>query len=65
MPDERTHTRRTRTGTTRPPAPTFGRPSPALNARAERGYARFLAHITQVPDASTGDHDQDDGARHR
>ncbi|MFF0401920.1 hypothetical protein ACFYSJ_40415 [Streptomyces sp. NPDC005248] len=38
---------------------------PALNARAERGYARFLAHITQVPDASTGDHDQDDGARHR
>ncbi|MEU7088132.1 hypothetical protein [Streptomyces achromogenes] len=44
--------------------PAFGRPSPALIARADRGYARFLA--VQAPDADTGDHDQDDdtaGAR--
>jgi hypothetical protein len=40
--------------------PDFGRPSPALIARADRGYARFLA--VQAPDASTGDHDQDDDA---
>ncbi|WP_406500232.1 hypothetical protein OG936_37810 [Streptomyces sp. NBC_00846] len=40
--------------------PAFGRPSPALIARADRGYARFLA--VQAPDASTGDHDQDDDA---
>ncbi|MGW0940178.1 hypothetical protein [Streptomyces sp. NPDC002666] len=36
--------------------PDFGRPSPALIARADRGYARFLA--TQTPDPSTGDHDE-------
>ncbi|MCG7525151.1 hypothetical protein MHW47_11965 [Streptomyces sp. OfavH-34-F] len=44
--------------------PAFGRPSPALIARADRGYARFLA--VQAPAAATGDHDQDDdvaGAR--
>ncbi|MFD4862915.1 hypothetical protein [Streptomyces atratus] len=41
--------------------PDFGRPSPALIARADRGYARFLAHTTQVPDDHTGDHDP---ARH-
>ncbi|MFD3666321.1 hypothetical protein ACFWVF_37905 [Streptomyces sp. NPDC058659] len=40
--------------------PAFGRPSPALIARADRGYARFLA--APAPDASTGDHDQDDDA---
>ncbi|GHB29886.1 hypothetical protein [Streptomyces chryseus] len=40
--------------------PDFGRPSPALIARADRGYARFLA--VQAPDASTGGHDQDDDA---
>ncbi|MEU3201424.1 hypothetical protein [Streptomyces sp. NPDC006996] len=33
--------------------PAFGRPSPALIARADRGYARFLA--VQAPDADTGD----------
>ncbi|MFE4177444.1 hypothetical protein ACFRR7_36320 [Streptomyces sp. NPDC056909] len=43
--------------------PAFGRPSPALLERADRGYARFLA--VHVPDASTGDHDQDDAAGHR
>ncbi|MEU9116411.1 hypothetical protein AB0D04_32820 [Streptomyces sp. NPDC048483] len=43
--------------------PTFGRPSPALLARADRGFARFLAHTTQARDDSTGDHD--DAARHR
>ncbi|WP_405681838.1 hypothetical protein [Streptomyces sp. NBC_00057] len=42
--------------------PAFGRPSPALLARADRGYARFLA--VQAPDATPGDHDQDDAARH-
>ncbi|MFF0629754.1 hypothetical protein [Streptomyces sp. NPDC004296] len=31
----------------------FGRPSPALIARADRGYARFLA--VQAPDADTGE----------
>ncbi|TGZ12337.1 hypothetical protein DV517_74320 [Streptomyces sp. S816] len=40
--------------------PVFGRPSPALIARADRGYARFLA--VQAPAAATGDHDQDDDA---
>ncbi|WP_405462951.1 hypothetical protein OG783_33305 [Streptomyces jietaisiensis] len=40
--------------------PAFGRPSPALLARADRGYARFLA--VQAPDADPGDHDQDDDA---
>ncbi|WP_327259902.1 MULTISPECIES: hypothetical protein [unclassified Streptomyces] len=33
--------------------PDFGRPSPALLARADRGRARFLARRTE---------DQDDGA---
>ncbi|MEU3437807.1 hypothetical protein [Streptomyces sp. NPDC006863] len=44
--------------------PDFGRPSPALLERADRGYARFLA--VQAPSADTADHDQDDdpaGAR--
>ncbi|MEU2608924.1 hypothetical protein [Streptomyces albus] len=44
--------------------PAFGRPSPALLARADRGYARFPA--VQAPAADTADHDQDDdsaGAR--
>ncbi|MFE2038899.1 hypothetical protein ACFXBB_37910 [Streptomyces scopuliridis] len=40
--------------------PTIGWPSPALIARADRGYARFLA--AQAPDANTGDHNQDDAA---
>ncbi|MFD3722727.1 hypothetical protein [Streptomyces sp. NPDC058674] len=40
--------------------PYYGRPSPALIARADRGYARFLAD--QAPDVATGDHDQDDDA---
>ncbi|WP_031032122.1 hypothetical protein [Streptomyces albus] len=42
--------------------PAFGRPSPALLARADRGYARFPA----AQAADTADHDQDDdsaGAR--
>ncbi len=43
--------------------PTFGRPSPALLARADRGYARFLAQA--APDDRTDDHDQDDAARRR
>ncbi|MFD5748984.1 hypothetical protein [Streptomyces sp. NPDC127033] len=55
MPHEHTHTRRPRAGI-QPPA--FGQPSPALIARADRGYARFLA--VPAPDAVTGDHDQDD-----
>ncbi|WP_030960633.1 hypothetical protein [Streptomyces sp. NRRL S-378] len=38
----------------------FGQPSPALLARADRGYARFLA--VQAPAADTGDHDQYDDA---
>ncbi|MCX4564759.1 MULTISPECIES: hypothetical protein [Streptomyces] len=41
----------------------FGRPSPALLARADRGFARFLAQA--APDDHTGDHDQDDAARRR
>ncbi|MGQ4458411.1 hypothetical protein [[Kitasatospora] papulosa] len=40
--------------------PDFGRPSPTLLERADRGYARFLA--VQAPDAHTGDHGQDDDA---
>jgi hypothetical protein len=40
--------------------PDYGRPSPALIARADRGYARFLAD--PAPDADTGDHGQDDDA---
>ncbi|WP_329235054.1 hypothetical protein OHB07_31235 [Streptomyces sp. NBC_00111] len=44
----------------RPPA--FGRPSAALLARADRGYARFLAPPTPAaPDS--GDHDR--AARYR
>ncbi|MDT3728748.1 MULTISPECIES: hypothetical protein [Streptomyces] len=43
--------------------PAFGRPSPALLARADRGYARFLAQA--APDGCTDDHDQDDAARRR
>ncbi|MFC8643359.1 hypothetical protein ACWGNY_31905 [[Kitasatospora] papulosa] len=42
--------------------PDFGRPSPALLARADRGYARFLAPTTP---AASDDGDQDDAARHR
>ncbi|MFF9981254.1 hypothetical protein [Streptomyces erythrochromogenes] len=37
--------------------PHVGRPSTALLARADRGYARFLA--VQAPATDTGDHDQD------
>ncbi|CAM5543741.1 hypothetical protein I6J42_34590 (plasmid) [Streptomyces californicus] len=40
--------------------PDCGRLSPALVARADRGYARFLA--ARAPDADTGDHGQDDDA---
>lgn len=37
---------------------------PALLARADRGYARFLAHTTQAaPGDSPGD--RDDAVRHR
>ncbi|MFJ9381620.1 hypothetical protein [Streptomyces sp. NPDC101455] len=43
-----------------PQPPAFGRPSPALIARADRGYARFLA--VQAPAADTGDHGQGDDA---
>ncbi|GHJ97721.1 hypothetical protein SNE510_72400 [Streptomyces sp. NE5-10] len=43
-----------------PEPPAFGQPSPALLARADRGYARFLA--VQAPPPATGDHDQDDDA---
>ncbi|MEU2135313.1 hypothetical protein [Streptomyces sp. NPDC018352] len=46
--------------------PDSGRPSPALLARADRGYARFLAQTTPAPDDDgPGDHDQDDAARNR
>ncbi|MFC8918313.1 hypothetical protein ACFT5C_21325 [Streptomyces sp. NPDC057116] len=41
--------------------PAFGRPSPALLARADCGYARFLAQA--APDDHPGDHD--DAASHR
>lgn len=44
-----------------PQRPDFSRPSPALTARADHGYARFLA--VQASDASTDD--QDDAAGHR
>ncbi|MYY04746.1 MULTISPECIES: hypothetical protein [unclassified Streptomyces] len=40
--------------------PDYGRPSPALIARADRGYARFLA--ARAPAADPGDHGQDDDA---
>ncbi|MER5680710.1 MULTISPECIES: hypothetical protein [Streptomyces] len=42
--------------------PDFGRPSPALLARADRGYARFLAPTTS---AASDDNGQDDAARQR
>ncbi|MEV5887690.1 hypothetical protein AB0L74_34530 [Streptomyces sp. NPDC052020] len=41
----------------------FGRPSPALLARADRSYARFLAQVD--PDDRPSDHDQDDAVMHR
>ncbi|MFJ8856194.1 hypothetical protein [Streptomyces sp. NPDC102437] len=41
-------------------SPASGRPSPGLIARADRGYARFLA--VRAPDTSTGDYNQDDAA---
>lgn len=41
----------------------FGRPSPALLERADRGYARFLAHT--APDDHTVDHAPDGAARTR
>ncbi|MFE3881807.1 hypothetical protein ACFXPQ_02585 [Streptomyces lydicus] len=43
--------------------PAFGRPSPALTARAHRGYARFLAQ--PAPDDHTDDHAPDGAAQHR
>ncbi|MFI0756759.1 hypothetical protein ACH4PX_05165 [Streptomyces anulatus] len=43
--------------------PGFGQPSPALLERADRGYARFLAHTTQAPDGNADG--RDDTARHR
>lgn len=42
--------------------PDFGRPSPALLARADRGYARFLAPIAPAAPEDSG---QDDAARQR
>ncbi|MFJ7062006.1 hypothetical protein ACK8N7_37700 (plasmid) [Streptomyces griseobrunneus] len=41
----------------------FGRPCPAFLERADRGYARFLAHTTQAPDDNADG--RDDTARHR
>ncbi|MDJ0385203.1 hypothetical protein [Streptomyces sp. G-G2] len=35
--------------------PDFGRPSPALLARADRGLARFLARPTEDQDDELGD----------
>ncbi|MFJ9113563.1 hypothetical protein [Streptomyces sp. NPDC102283] len=43
--------------------PDFGRPSPALLERADRGYARFLAHTTHAPDGNADG--RDDTASHR
>lgn len=40
----------------------YGVPSPALMARADRGFARFLARTTQAGTALT---DRDDAARNR
>ncbi|MFJ3161399.1 hypothetical protein [Streptomyces kanasensis] len=49
---------RTRTRRTRPPAPAFGRPSPALLARADRRYARFLGqHVLDQDDGVDGGED--------
>ncbi|MGA5566778.1 hypothetical protein ACPCUV_37200 [Streptomyces platensis] len=46
--------------------PDFGRPSPALLERADRGYARFLAHTSQpAQDDHTVDHAPDGAARTR
>ncbi|MFD5944207.1 MULTISPECIES: hypothetical protein [Streptomyces] len=42
--------------------PGFGRPSPTLLKRADRGYARFLAHTTQSPDGFADG--RDDTAKH-
>ena len=42
--------------------PDFGRPSPTLLARADRGFARFLAPTNP---AAPEDGDQDDAARQR
>ncbi|NED17948.1 hypothetical protein G3I31_07245 [Streptomyces sp. SID9913] len=41
----------------------FGLPSPELLARADRGYARFLAQA--APDDHSSYHNQDDAARPR
>ena len=41
--------------------PAFGRPTPALIARADRGYSRFLA----TAPAALSDGDQDAAARQR
>jgi hypothetical protein len=43
--------------------PGFGRPSPALLERADRGYARFLADTTRTPGGNADD--RDDMARNR
>ncbi|GGT84470.1 hypothetical protein [Streptomyces lateritius] len=37
--------------------PGYGVPSPALVARADRGFARFLARTTQTDTAPTDRHD--------
>ena len=37
--------------------PDFGRPSPALLERADRGYVRFLADTAQAPDDSADSRD--------
>jgi hypothetical protein len=42
--------------------PGYGVPSPALMARADRGFARFLARTTQAGIAPT---DHEDAARNR
>ncbi|MDT0616547.1 hypothetical protein [Streptomyces lancefieldiae] len=41
--------------------PAVGRRSPALLARADRGYVRFL--VQAVPDDCTDEHEQDDAVR--
>ncbi|MEU9376491.1 hypothetical protein AB0D94_22330 [Streptomyces sp. NPDC048255] len=42
------------TTTTASPEPQYGALSPALLARADRGYAQFLAQQTDHPDDSDG-----------
>lgn len=42
--------------------PGYGFPSPALVARADRGFARFLARTAQADTAPT---DHEDAARNR